>query len=309
MDIVPYRDLKIKEDVFILWLKSFGWPGSAGWLANFKKYETRIGNGPIGICGLIDGKLVGFVGIMIIPTRTRHGEIENVGGIYAVAVRPSYMRQGIGRKLLDASENYMRQQGMKLSFLTTSRSIVAFQWYCDIGYEVVETVDNYPYMYKTFNPPRSVNRKSRADKKNKLNIREVQKLFDWYSDKHCGFVIRNLRELKSREMADVFSKKLSIMVDGGYALLKSSCDAVQYKEILARNQKTYRELIKLAEAKAKYGAVAICPFDSKAQKALRKAHYLADFGSYAVLMCKPLAGTTFTDLYDDGFMFSDLDSF
>jgi len=309
MDIIPYSDLKIKDDFFILMLKSFGWPGSAGWLANFKKYETRIGNVPVGMCGLIDGKLVGFVGIMTIPTRTRHGEIENVGGIYAVVVRPSYMRQGIGRKLLDASENYMRQQGMKLSFLTTSRSIVAFQWYCDVGYEVVETVDDYPYMYKILASPPSVIKKKRNVKKNKLDVKKVQDLFDWYNSKHCGFVIRNLKELKSREMTDVFSSKLSIMVDGGYALLKSGCEAIQYKEILARNQKTYRELIKLAEAKAKYASAAIYPFDPKAQKAFLKARYRTDYGNYSVLMYKQLAGTKFTDLYDDSFMISELDWF
>jgi ribosomal protein S18 acetylase RimI-like enzyme len=309
MNIVTYRDLGFKEDIFLLLMKSFGWPGTAAWLSNFKKYETRIGDGPVGMCGLIKGKLVGFVGIMSIPTRTRHGEIENVGGIYAVAVRPSYTRRGIGRKLLEASEEYLRQQGMRLLFLTTSRSIVAYKWYCDVGYKVVDIVSNYPYMYKIFNPPKTFKKESASDKRHKLDLKQVQYLWDRYGSKHCGFVIRNLKDLKSREMAGELSKKLSILVDGGYALLTSRYYTIQYIEILARSQKAYRELIKLAEAKSRYAAVAFNPFDPKAQKAFEKAHYQSDLGGYGVLMCKSLTGTTFADLYDDSFIFSGLDWF
>lgn len=309
MDIIAYRDLESKEDILLLLLKSFGWPGTAAWLANFKKYETRIGNGPVGMCGLIKGKLVGFVGIMTIPTRTRLGEFENVGGIYAVTVRPSYMCRGIGRKLLEASEKYLHKQGMRLIFLTTSRSIVAYKWYCEIGYKVIDIVDNYPYMYKIFDPPQAIKKEGTSKKRHKLDLKQVQGIWDWYGNKHCGFVIRNLKDLKAREMDGNFSKKLSVLVDGGYALLRSRCDTILYMETLARSQEAYRELIRLTEAKAKYAAVAIHPFDPKSQKAFKKAHYQPDWVGYGVLMCKPLAGTTFADLFDDSFIFSGLDWF
>ena len=309
MDILTYRELEHKEDIFILWLKSFGWPGSAKWLANFTKYDTRIGAGPVGMCGLIKGQMVGFVGIMTIPTRTRHGEIENVGGIYAVAVRPSYMRRGIGRKLLEASEKYLQGQGIRLSFLTTSRSIVAYQWYCDVGYEVVGSVESYPYMYKILNPSKSVKKKGMSVEKHRIDLEQVQKLFGWYGSKHCGFVIRGLKDLRAREMEGVFSRNLSITVDGGYALLKRSFGVIQHMEILARSMKAYTELIKLAGSKAKYAAVAIHPFDPKANKAFEEAGYQVDLGNYGVLMYKRLSRTTFEDVYDDSFMISRLDLF
>lgn len=309
MKIITYRDLKFKDDILMLWLKSFGWPGTPEWLTNFKKYETRIGDGPVGMCGLIKGKLVGFVGIMSIPTRTKHGEIEHVGGIYGVAVRPSYMRRGIGRKLLEASEEYLHQQGAKLIFLTTSRSIVAYKWYCEVGYKVVDIVDKYPYMYKIFNPPQAIKKENKSQKKHKFDINKIQKLWEWYTNKHCGFTIRSLKDLKSRGMEDVFSKKLSIITDGGYALLRSSCGTILYREIIARNQKVYRELIKLSEAKAKYAAAAVHPFDPKAQKVFEKSRYQVDLGGYDVLMCKQLTGKTFANFYDDSFMISRLDWF
>jgi len=309
MDIVTYRELESKDDVFILWLKSFGWPGAPAWITNFKKYETRIGNGPVGMCGLIKGKVAGFVGIMDIPTRTRHGEIEHVGGIYAVAVKPSYARRGIGRKLLEASENYLRKHGKRLSFLTTMRSIVAYKWYYNVGYRVVDIADNYPQMYKIFDPPQNPKKVSVARKKHKLDLKQVQSLWDWYGGRHCGFSIRSSKDLKSREKNGDFSKKLSISVDGGYALLKSRCETIECLETIARSQKAYLELIKLAEAKAKYASVAILPFDPKAHKAFEKANYKFDYGEFNVLMCKQLDSTKFNDLYDGSFMISRLDWF
>ena len=94
MEIVTYGGLESKEDIFILLMKSFGSAGTPAWFDKFSKYERRICDGPVGMCGLLKGKMVGFVGIMNIPTLTRHGEIENVGGIYAVAVRPALARRG-----------------------------------------------------------------------------------------------------------------------------------------------------------------------------------------------------------------------
>jgi ribosomal protein S18 acetylase RimI-like enzyme len=309
MDIVAYRDLENKDELFILWLKSFGWPGSAGWLAKFKRYESRIGVGPVGMCGLIDGEMVGFVGIMTIPTRTKQGKIEMVGGIFGVAVSPAYARRGIGRMLLQASEEYLRQQGIRLSFLTTSRSIVAYDWYREVGYEVIKSVEEYPYLYKTFKTFPAVERKVSPSRTFKLDLRQVRDLFDLYNQSHCGFVIRNQKDLKAREMEGTFSRKLSISADGGYALLKGGQGAIQFMEILARNEKTYNQVIKLAESKAKHAAVAIHPFDPQAQEALKKTDYQFHCGSYGVLMCKSLAKTSFADLYDESFMLSRLDWF
>lgn len=309
MKIITYRELENKEDIFLLMLKSFWAPMSARWFDKFRKYETRIGDGPVGMCGIEKGKLVGFVGMMNIPTRTKKGEIENVGGIYAVAVRPSCMRRGIGRKLLDAAEDYMRNQGTRLSFLTTSRSIVAYKWYCNIGYKDVAEVDRLPHMYKYFKPSHKPDKKPNTPKEYRLDNKKAQKLFEIYSQNHCGFVIRTMTDLKAREMDNVYDKKISLAVDGGYALLRISLGTVQFKEILARTQKAYKKMIKLAEAKAKYASVAIYPFDPVAQKIFEKAGYGRDMGSYGILMCKSLDGTKYYDLYDKSFLFSRIDWF
>ncbi|MBD3232832.1 MAG: GNAT family N-acetyltransferase [candidate division Zixibacteria bacterium] len=309
MDTVLYENLENKEELFILWMKSFGWPGTPEWLERFKYYETRIGKGPVGMCGLMDGKLVGFVGIMIIPTRNKYGEVEKVGGIYAIATRPDYSRRGIGRRLLEASENYLREQGAKLAFLTTSRSIVAYKWYCDAGYNVVEIVDNYPYMYNIFNPPRQVDKDRKQDEKFKLDFDQVQTTFDWFVRNLCGFVIRDKKYLKAAEMIGVFTPKLSYSTDRGHAFLRSSCDTIQFQEILARDEQSYRELIEMGESKAKYAAAAIHPFDRTASSIFENMGYVTDKGNFGVLMYKSLDGAEFSALYDERFMISRLDWF
>lgn len=309
MEIVTYRDLDIKDDIFLLWLKSFGWPGTAEWFEKFRKLNSRIGDGPAGMCGLEKGRLVGFVGIMSIPTRTSSGDIENVGGIYAIAVRPDSARRGIGRRLLEASEDYLRREGKLLVFLTTSRSIVAYQWYYGIGYKEVENVNNVPYMYKYLKPSKVKDKKAAKKDKLKLDFNVVQEIWDRYTRNRCGFVFRDLDYLKAKELAGDFVKKESFSIDNGYVLARRGFETVQLIEILARTQKSYSQLIRIAENRARYAVIAYRPFDPAALKSFDRAGYRADMGSFGVLMCKQFGETSFADLYDDSFMISRADWF
>jgi GNAT superfamily N-acetyltransferase len=308
LKIISYRDLDVKDEIFILWLKSFGFYASPAWLERFGKYEPALGDGPVGMCALLDGKLVGFVGVMQVPTRTKTGEIEMVGGIYGVATRPSISRKGIGRRLLEESEQWLRRQGIRLSFLTTSTAIVAYNWYAGIGYVRVATVDNYKHYYKVFRR-RSGRRRTTLSEENGVDMRQVRDIFNWYVRNRCGFVIRSKDTLKAREMQGIFNRRLSLSVNGGYALLSRTSVAVRYCEILARTKKAYGELIRLAEPLANEAIVAIHPFDPVAQEMLRRRRYTEDSGNFDVLMVKSLDGTRFEDLYDDTFMIARIDWF
>ncbi|MCP4580407.1 MAG: GNAT family N-acetyltransferase [candidate division Zixibacteria bacterium] len=308
MKIITYDKLKKRDDIFMLWLKSFGWAGAPAWLSNFARYDTRIGESPVGMCGIINDKIVGIVGIMTIPTRTKLGKTEEIGGIYGIATRPSYNRRGVGRQLLEASERYFKDRGMKFSFLTTERPIVAYKWYLKAGYSDVTTVDNYPFMYKVFSRPNPKPEKS-TSREYRFDLKKAREIFDWYAKSHCGFTIRSAKLFKSHDMAGSFTKKISVMVDNGYALLQNNCDSILIKEIVAKTQKTYRALIRLAEKRAKYAVAAIHPFDPKARKALAAAGYQNDKGNYGTLMCKPLGKSRFSDYYDKNFMISKVDWF
>jgi hypothetical protein len=164
-------------------------------------------------------------------------------------------------------------------------------------------------MYKHFKPSHKSDKKPNTPKEYRLDIKKAQKLFDSYSQNHCGFVIRSTTDLKAREMEGVYNKKISLTVDGGYAFLRTSFDTVQFMEVLARTQKVYKQLIKMAEAKAKYASLAIYPFDPVAQNIFEQGGYKTDMGSYGCLMCKSLDGTKYYDLYDKSFLLSRIDWF
>ena len=292
----------------MLWFKSLGMGFTPRRLEYYIKYDTQMADGPIGMCGLVDGKLVAIVGMLTMPTRTKHGEIEKVGGICAIGTNPLYTRRGYARKLLIAAEEYFRDQGIKFAFLTTKKSLVAYKWYLDAGYKNVKTVEDYPYLYKILKKVSPGSRKA-IDRKYRLNLKKAQDIFKWYVKDHCGFTERNMKDLKSRMLVNIYSKKLSLCTDNGYALISRNNESVIIKEILAKSQKTYLELIKLAEAQTDYGVAAFHPFDPKAQKAFTRAGYITEPGNFITLMCKPLDSYKFSDYYNDRFMISKVDWF
>ncbi|MFH1891250.1 MAG: GNAT family N-acetyltransferase [Candidatus Zixiibacteriota bacterium] len=309
MKIVPYCDLENKDDILVLWVKSFGWMATADWFEKLRKYDSRLSSGPIGMCGIVNGELVGFVGIMLIPTRNRHGEAEQIGGIYSIATRSSHRRSGIGRKLLNASEQYMRENGIRLSMLTTSRAIVAHRWYCDVGYKEVESMAKLPFLYKILHHSnKSLSAKKPASDV-KIDLTKVSPIFDWYTRDKCGFVIRNQNDLKVRELDGLIDRKLSVAVDGGYALLLKSFDSIQYVEILARSKRAYRDLLRIAESRARQSAISYQVFDPKAQGVMLESGYKADYGTFDVLMYKPLGSEKFSNIFDKSFTISRLNWF
>jgi len=243
---------------------------------------------------------------MEIPTRTKDGEIEIIGGIHTIATRPSVSKKGIARKLLEEAEGHFRSRGIRLSFLTTARSIVAYKWYCNVGYEDVAVVDRYPYMYKVFTKPQ---KPLKRDKMIKLDYKIVSSVFESYVEDKCGFVIREGSHYKSLEFLGAVDRKLSISVENGYAMLRNSCDTVRIGEILAKTKKAYRLLIRHIESMAKYGVMAVHPYDPAAQTLFRERKYREDPYDYDLLMVKSLADVRFDDLYDDTFMLSRIDWF
>lgn len=308
LEIVEYRDLRVQDDIFILWLKSFDFYASPAWLERFGKYEPALGNGPVGMCALLDGEFVGFVGIMQIPTRTKSGEIEMVGGIYGIATRPSVAHQGIGRKLLEESEKWLREHGCRVVFLTTSKSIVAHGWYASVGYTDVAAIDNYSYYYKLLKRHLTDHRQ-KVPKAYRLNMQQVRDTFEWFTQDRCGFVIRHKDGLKAREMQGIFDSKVSLSVDGGYALLLRNPVAIRFCEILAHTKKAYTDLMRMAESLANEAVVSIHPFDPVAAEMFLRRGYTEDAGAYGTLMIKSLDGTRFEDLYDDSFMIARIDWF
>ena len=303
LEIVYYRDLKDKADLMHLWAQSFVWLGTPKLIDAWAKVGHGLKGTPVGTCGLIDGKLVGFVGVLELPTRNKFGDVELVGGIWAIATRPSAARQGIGRKLLEAAEDYFRRRGIRLSMLTTSRAIVAHRWYASVGYQEVEAVNQCPHYYKVFR----VAPKSKAKKRS--GVQEFDRVqcianFTRFMKDRCGFVYRAQERFDYMETVGNLTAAVSQTSERGHVIASTQMGCAMVNEIIAENQAAALEMIKSVESKVENGAYYRYVFDPVVAKALAKAGYRSDIGAFDVFMCKALGKVGFDDVYDSSFTVS-----
>ena len=311
MQIITYHELKDKTDLFLIWAKSFGWLCTPKQVDHWVKIDERLIGTPVGVCAIIDGNLAGFVGIMEIPTRNKHGETEIVGGIWAVSTRPMYARRGVGGYLLEAAENHLRAKGIRLSLLTTSRTLISYRGYVSFGYREVEKVNSYNHYYKI--PQRS----AKADpfppgpkgKAPKLDLKKICSNFDRYARNHCGCTNRLIGALKAQQQMGAFESRYSIVQDEGHLLSGSQMGSLMVTEIIASNQRTARELIGQAVKSSGAGVYVRYVFDPLVAATLEKMSFRKDPGSHGVLMAKPLTDVSFDDVYDDTFLWSCADFF
>ncbi len=311
MQIVTYNDLEDKTDLFNIWGKSFNWFCTPRQMDSWIKTDFRLRGTPVGYCGLIDGNIAGFVGVMEIPTRNKNGETEIIGGIWAVSTRPMYARQGVGGKLLEAAENYFRERGFRLSMLTTSQYLIAHRGYVSFGYREIEAVNNLPHFYKVprrlaKSDPFAVAKKGKAAKS---FLHDIGVLFDKYTHNRCGFTIRDAGLMKQREQLGYFEPDISPLLDNGYLLAYRQLGSIIILEVISFDKKTARELLRLASGWSTAGIGARYVFDPNVAELLSKSGFRQDPGSYGVLMVKSLDGTSFTDVYDSSFLYSSMDAF
>ncbi len=302
LEIVYYSDLKDKTDLLHLWAQSFVWLATPTLIDRWAKVGHSLKGTPIGTCGLIDGRLAGFVGMLELPTRNKNGDVELIGGIWAVATRPSMARQGIGRQLLEAAENHLRDRGIRLAMLMTSRAIVAYRWYASVGYQEVEIVNNYSHYYKVLRP--SARKAKKEQKVEAFDRVQCIANFTRFMQNRCGFVYRALERFDYMETVGNLSPSLSRTSEHGHVIASAQMGAAMVNEMIAEKQTHAREMIKWIEQQVENGAYYRYVFDPVVALALAKAGYRSDTGAFDVTMWKPLGDVGFEDVYDESFMVS-----
>lgn len=303
LEIVYYTDLKDKADLMHLWAQSFVWLATPKLIDAWAKVGHGLKDTPIGTCGLIDGKLAGFVGMLELPTRNKQGDVELVGGIWAIATRPSMGRQGVGRRLLEAAENHFRERGIRLSMLTTSRAIVAHRWYSSVGYREVEVVNQYPHYYKVLKTAPKAKAGKVAPAESFDRVQCVANFTRFMKDR-CGFVYRAQERFDYMETVGNLVKESSQTTERGHVIASTQMGAAMVNEMIAENQTAALEMIRWVESRVTNGVYCRYVFDPTVAKALTKAGYRSDSGAFDVFMCKPLGEARFEDVYDESFAVS-----
>lgn len=99
---------------------------------------------------VLDGWVAGIggqpVGLLLLK---RHGAVS--AEIYWLGVDPQYHRQGVGRRLIEATEQRLRQEGIKFLFVMTLHPDEAYEpyrrtraFYEAIGFELALNVTHGP---------------------------------------------------------------------------------------------------------------------------------------------------------------------
>jgi predicted acetyltransferase len=304
MRITTYRELESRDELLPLFQHAFWWPFTPQEFEKTIKADPRLQHSPVGYAAIENNRLVGFVGVMDMATRTLESSEEKVGGIWAVVTNPAHARKGISTALMKRSHEYFREEGYKFSLLNTSKSLIAYRFYRKLGYKDVMA---YPSVYKVINRQKGITRK--VSRKTKLNWNKVLEIFDQATKDQTGFVVRTPRYGKMLETRKGVHPRKSIVSDNGYALLKEERGDVSIREIVAFTEEETSRLITQSEEKAKKTVIAEAVLNNDLQKSYLSHGFMLLEDSYDLLMSKPLTNANFREVYGHKFYAAATDYF
>jgi GNAT superfamily N-acetyltransferase len=304
LKIVTYRDLESKASLLPLMEQAFGWPFSERRFSRFLKIDTRLRTGAVGFCALEDGKVVSYVGVMDLATRTLDGTTEHVGGIYGVATLPGYTRRGLSTALFDAAHTYFKEKGYRFSFLNTSPVLVAYSLYKKLGYS---DVVYYPSAYKVLTGKAAASKK-RADRK--LDLDWVLAIYDAYVKGKAGFVARDKAYLEMLSKDKSLTAKGTVFGEEGYVVFRKEPHSTRIQELVASNREEAERLIEAVEHRTRDVVFARAVLDKALLRVYRSRGYTVLNDGHGVFMVKPLeADTTLEQVYGKEFFQTQLDHF
>jgi GNAT superfamily N-acetyltransferase len=267
--------------------------------------DPRLKKGPAGFCAVEDDQLVGFVGVMDIPTRTLDRTIELAGGIYSVATLPTHAKKGISTILMQQAHQYFKEQGYRFSFLNTSQIIVAYPYYQKLDYKVVAECKN---AYKIFHKTRK-NITVKDDKK-KPDWKKILEIYNKYSTQKTGFVVRDKDFFNMLEERDQIQPKKTMITKTGYVLLKEEGEKTIIRELISTTNGSIKKLINNVEKRSKSIVCDRVIMDNNVFQAYKSSGFMVSNRSYRVTMVKPLKKTvSFQQMYGNEFFMSGADYF
>lgn len=305
VEITTYRELEIRDGFLPLFQHAFWWPYNPKEFDKTIKADPRLQYSPVGYVATKRNRLVGFVGVMDIDTRTLEGSEEKVGGIWGVVTHPAFAREGISTALMQKSHEYFGEKGYKFSLLNTSKSLIAHAFYQKLGYREALT---YPSAYKVMEKTKKTPRK-KSSQKTKPRWSELLTKFSLVTRDRTGFVVRNSQYGKMLEIRKTIQPKKTIVTEKGYALLKEDEGNVFVKEIMAFTKEEKSILITQIEEKAAKTVIAEAILDSDLRTAYLSQEFMILENSYDVLMFKPLAKVSFAETYGNKFYAAATDYF
>ena len=305
MKMVTYRELEPNDDFMMLMELAFWWPILPKDMEERINSDIKLKNGPAGFCAVKDNRLAGFVGVMDIPTRTAKGDVEIIGGIWAVATNPHFSRQGICRTLMEKAHHYFRSRSYRFSFLCTSRTIIAHALYRKLGYTEVEAVNLFKGVYRVLDKTQSGGEGVGST----LDPVKIYQIYEKFVEDKTGFAVRQKDFVTMFAKRKRFDERKSIQKQNGYALLSESQKVIKIQDLVALNDSTYGELIEEIEQIAKGGVINRLVADQRLLKIYKSKGYRVQERDDSVLMVKNLRDADSAKVYGESFYIGMLDWF
>jgi predicted acetyltransferase len=305
VDIVTFRELKTKDDFMMLMDMAFWWPLTPQAMEEKISSDIRLKSGPVGFCAVEHDRLVGYVGVMDIPTRTAAGDIETVGGISAVATNPGFARRGICKTLMQKAHQYFHSQNYRFSFLCTGRTIIAYSIYRKMGYGEVEAVNKLKAVYKVLRKPHPREVKTGPQ----IDPAKAYAIYQEFVRGKVGLVVRQEDFVSMYARRKRFHPKMSILKPNGYAFLLDSENTTKVRDMASLSYDTYGELIDETELLAQNAVINGSVADDRLVELYRSKGYSVQEGHNGVVMVKALRDARFDDVYGSSFYLGALDWF
>jgi GNAT superfamily N-acetyltransferase len=303
--ISTYRELESKDDLLPLLDHAFNWVFDERQFNDFAKIDPRLKNGPVGFCALENGRIIGYVGVMDLATRTLEGTTEHVGGLYGVTTLPGFTRRGVFTALMNKAHEYFGEEGYRFSLLGTSPALVAHRLYEKLGYtNVVEYLSAY----------KVVRDKSRSVRVEGLvsafEPRKILNIYNKATKGMTGLVVRDIAYLRMLRRVEGIKPKQCLLGDECYVIFREDKSATWVRELVTADKKETEKLVIAIERLPKAIVYNRAIMDKNLLEVYRSRDYIIQEKGYAVMMCKPLAvGASFMQTYGDKFFLTRLDSF
>jgi GNAT superfamily N-acetyltransferase len=305
MRIVTYSELEKKDELLSILSLSFGGSPNRHQMEEIIKVDPRTRNGPVGFCALENNHVIGFVGIMEIPTRNMNGDTEIVGGISSVATHPRNVRQGVSTELMKRAHEYFTDKGYRFSFLTTRKTYIAYAFYRHLSYEdALHLPSAFKFLTKK--------RKSPEEGDARIPWKSVMNIYRDLTSSRTGFVVRDIDFFKSLpRIASLDQGRPERVVVGekGYVFYGTMGGTLTIDEIVVSNQDEMKNLITAVEGRAKDVVSDRCVLNHNLFEMYRSRGYVTQMESHGLLMVKKLTETTFDEVYGRRFYETSFDLF
>ncbi len=253
MQIKSYDEID-PADAFHLSSIAFGWTLTASEMRRIYRRDPRYVYGPP-VYAVDHGRALAQVVPMRFPVRLTTG-VEDVGGLQGVCSLPSVWGRGYARRLMEHVHGLFREDGLRISTLTTSRNIRGHQVYGGLGY-----VDVAPFFSGTRPIPkdRQVPSGLEVRRARKEDLPRIHELYAHATRDLLGWTERSPLELPAAfRTFPRFRERYKVAVRGhrivGY--LRSRPDGgVLVEEVCAPREEDFRSIVAAMEAKVR-GSVA-----------------------------------------------------